>query len=187
MLPRGSIALGTAVVAVMIAAVMCARTPLLANAGPESGLVLGVVGGVTLALAQARRGAFKDNRGFFNDWLGGVGAAAVFVLIFLTSTAIGGALSPTCSANAGRLPMLVSAVPVLLLQCALGLVIGRTVGRRLAVFACLALELMAAATLVCGITSTNRASGWPRTCFWSSRMTWCEGRPCRCPRRAHRR
>ena len=148
MLPRGSIALGTAVVAVMIAAVMCARTPLLANAGPESGLVLGVVGGVTLALAQARRGAFKDNRGFFKDWLGGVGAAAVFVLIFLTSTAIGGALSPTCSANAGRLPMLVSAVPVLLLQCALGLVIGRTVGRRLAVFACLALELMAAATLV---------------------------------------
>ncbi len=149
MLPRGAVSLGIAFVVVVIAAVVCGRVPLLANAGPESGMVLAVVGGTTLALAQSRRGAAKENSGFFGDWLIGVVVAGLFVLVFLISTAIGGAVSPTCSASGGRLPMLVLSVPVLLLQAAVGSAVGRSVGRRgLALLACLLLELAIAATLV---------------------------------------
>ncbi|MDP2339548.1 MAG: hypothetical protein Q8O67_01210 [Deltaproteobacteria bacterium] len=149
MLPRGAISFGLAFVVVVVAAVLCGRVPLLANPGPESGMILAVVGGVALALAQSRRGAFKDPSGFFNDWIGGVVVAGSFVLVFLISTTIGGAVSPTCSPNGGRLPMLLLAVPVLLLQAAVGVVVGRAIGRRgLALFACFVLEVVIASSMV---------------------------------------
>jgi hypothetical protein len=119
-----------AVLVVVVAAIVCGRMPLLANAGPEAGLVLAVVGGLAVAVAQALRGSARRAQGFFADAIDGAIVVAVMVAVFLLSTAIGGALTPSCSANAGRWPMLAVSVPVLLLQSATGAFLGRTVGRR---------------------------------------------------------
>lgn len=128
MLP--SIGAVLAVVAVFIAAVVCGRLPLLSNPGPEAGLVLAVVGGVVISLAGAVRGSKRGKGGFVADWRSGVIIASLAVLIFLISTTIGMAVSPSCSPNAGRWPMLIVAVPVLLVHAALGPLVGRLVGRR---------------------------------------------------------
>lgn len=149
MLPRGILSLAVAFLFVVAAAAVCGRFPLLANPGPESGMVLAVVGGLALALAMAKRGGKRDPAGYFADWSVGAAAAGVFVLVFLLSTAIGAAVSPTCSPSGGRLPMLTLAIPPLLLQAAFGVGVGRIVRRPgLAVVVCFVLELAMAASLV---------------------------------------
>ncbi|HEY1101543.1 MAG TPA: hypothetical protein VGF99_21570 [Myxococcota bacterium] len=121
-----------AVVVIVIAAIVCGRVPLLSNPGPEAGLVLAVVGGLAIVFAGAVRGARRGRAGFFADWRSGVIVGVIGVVVFLVATAIGQAVSPSCSPNAGRWPMVIVAVPVLLVHAALGPLIGRTVGRRLA-------------------------------------------------------
>ena len=119
-----------AVVVVVIAAIVCGRLPLLSNPGPEAGLVLAVVGGLAISFAGAVRGSKRRKGGFIADWRSGVIIAVIGVLVFLVSTAIGQALSPSCSENAGRWPMLIISVPVLLVHAALGPLVGRLAGRR---------------------------------------------------------
>jgi len=119
-----------AVLVVVAASIVCGRMPLLATPGPEAGLVLAVVGGVALALAQAARGSARKPAGFFADAVAGAIVVAVMVMVFVVSTAIGGALSPSCSEDAGRFPMLAVSVPVLLLQSATGAFLGRMTGQR---------------------------------------------------------
>ncbi len=115
---------------VVVAAVVCVRTPLLANPGPEAGLVLAVVGGLALAMAQALRGSARRPSGYAADLGAGVVVAAWMVGVFLVSTTVGSALSPTCSEHGGRFPMLAVSVPVLLLQAAVGTAVGRLAGHR---------------------------------------------------------
>jgi hypothetical protein len=132
-----------AVVVVVIAAIVCGRVPLLSNAGPESGMVLAIVGGVAIALAGAARGARKDGDGYSADFRAGLIIAAISFVVFVIATAIGAAMTPSCSASAGRLPMAITAIPPMVLQAALGPFIGRLVGRRkLAVVAVIAIELV---------------------------------------------
>lgn len=128
MLP--SIGAAFAVFAVFIAAVVCGRLPLLSNPGPEAGLVLAVVGGIAISLAGAVLGSKRGKGGFVADWRSGVVVGVIAVVVFLSSTTIGLAVSPSCSPNAGRWPMLIVAVPVLLVHAALGPLVGRAVGRR---------------------------------------------------------
>jgi len=136
------------VVVVVVAAVICGRIPLLSNPGPESGMVLAVVGGLVVALLGAGRGARRERDGFMGDWRVGVAFAALFLAIFAVATAIGAAVSPSCSENAGWLPMLIVAVPVLLVQAGLGPLVGRATGRRgLAVFALILVEIIAAGSI----------------------------------------
>lgn len=136
------------VVVVVAAAVFCGRVPLLSNPGPESGMVLAVVGGVVVALLGAGRGARREREGFMGDWRVGVAFASLFLAVFVVVTAIGAAVSPSCSDNAGWLPMLIIAVPVLLVQAASGPIVGRLVGRRgLAVAAIVVVELIAAGSI----------------------------------------
>jgi hypothetical protein len=134
-----------AVLVVVVAAIVCGRLPLLATPGPEAGLVLAVAGGIALALAQAARGSARRPAGFIADAIAGAVVVAFMVLVFLVSTAIGGALTPSCSEHAGRFPMLAVSVPVLLLQSAVGAVIGRLVGQRfVAVVAAVLFEVLLA-------------------------------------------
>ncbi len=131
-----------AVVVIAIAAIICGSVPLLSNAGPESGMVLAVVGGVAIALAGAARGARKDAAGYLADARAGVVVAAVGFVIFVIATAIGGAMTPSCSPSAGRLPMAIVSIPPLLLQAAMGPLVGRVVGKRgLALLATALIEL----------------------------------------------
>lgn len=127
MLP--SIGAVIAVVVVIIAAIVSGRFPLLSNPGPEAGMVLAVVGGLAISIAGAVRGSRRNREGFVEDWHSGLFVAGFSVVVFLISTAIGAATSPSCSPNAGRWPMLLVAVPVLLLHAAVGPLVGRAVGR----------------------------------------------------------
>jgi tetratricopeptide (TPR) repeat protein len=136
------------VVVVVVAAVICGRVPLLSNPGPESGMVLAVVGGVVVALLGAGRGARREREGFMGDWRTGALFASLFLTIFAVVVAIGAAVSPSCSENAGWLPFLIVSVPVLLVQAALGPLLGRLAGRRsLAVAAVIGVEFIAAGTI----------------------------------------
>jgi hypothetical protein len=143
-----SVAALVAVLAVVIAAVLCGWSPLLSNPGPEAGLVLAVVGGLGLAVSQALRGSARRSEGFVADMAFGAGTAAAMTAVFLGSTTIGAAVAATCSPGVGRLPMLVVSVPVLLLQAAVGSFVGRMVGRRgAAVVAVVVLEVLALASI----------------------------------------
>ncbi len=142
------------VVVVVIAALVCGRVPLVSNPGPESGMVLAVVGGVVLSLWSAGRGARRLRLGFLGDFSAGVGVGAVYLALFSIVVAIGSFVTPSCSANAGWLPFLIVSVPVLLLQCALGACVGRLVGRRsLAVSAVILVEIFAALSIAVDVLS----------------------------------
>lgn len=154
MMPRGMASLVVVFLVVVATAVACGQFPLLANPGPESGMVLAVVGGTMLALAMARRGARRAVDGFLPDWLIGAGAGVVFVVVFLISTAIGAALTPTCAESGGRLALVALALPVLWLQAAVGLLVGRVVGRPgIAVVVALVVEVLAGLSLFQGFWS----------------------------------
>jgi hypothetical protein len=142
------------VVVVLVAAVVCGRFPLISNPGPESGMVLAVVGGVVLALWSAGRGARRLRSGFLGDFSAGVVLGAVYLAIFALVVAIGSVVTPSCSANAGWLPFLIVSVPVLLLHSALGACVGRLVGSRaLAVGAVVVVELFAALSIAVDLLS----------------------------------
>lgn len=137
-----------AVIAVVIAAVVSGRFPLVSNPGPESGLVLAVVGGLLVGLLGAGRGARRAREGFLDDWRAGLLFATLFAAIFGVSTLIGAAVSPSCSTNAGFVPMAILAVPVLLLQAAVGPMVGRIMGRRgRAVALFIGIQLVAGASI----------------------------------------
>lgn len=137
-----------AVVVVIVVAVICGRYPLLSNPGPESGMVLAVVGGVLVGLLGAGRGARREREGFLDDWRASLFFAAIFSVIFGITTAIGAAVSPSCSPHAGWLPMAILAAPVLLLQAAVGPLLGRFAGRRrLAVALVVVVHLVAAGSI----------------------------------------
>jgi hypothetical protein len=93
-------------------------------------MVLAVVGGIVLALWGAARGARRERAGYIGDLSAVVLMATLFVVIFSTAVAIGKALTPSCSMNAGWLPFLIVSLPVLLVQAALGPIVGRAVGSR---------------------------------------------------------
>jgi tetratricopeptide (TPR) repeat protein len=127
----GSLVAGVlAMLAVMIAAALALLFPLTSNPGPESAQLLGVVGGVALAMSQAARAAGRSQDGFFADALGGLLLAAAMLGVFLVATTIGGALRPSCAGERGYLPFFFLSVPVLVLQTGVGTWIGRLVGRR---------------------------------------------------------
>jgi hypothetical protein len=137
-----------AVVVVIIAAIISGRSSLLSNPGPEAGMVLAVVGGVAIALAGAVLGARRQRGGFVADWRAGLMVGALSFAVFWLATAIGAAVSPSCSQSVGRLPMAIMALPVLALQAAVGPLIGRLIGRaRRAFFVCLLLELVVAGSI----------------------------------------
>jgi hypothetical protein len=141
-----------AVVVVAVAALVCGRSPLLSNPGPEAGLVLAVVGGLAVAFAQAFRASARRPAGYIADAVVGVGVVAAMVTVFLVSTAVGAAVAPNCSDNAGRFPMLAVSVPVLLLQSAIGAVVGRIAGQRLlSLLLAFLVELTAALALAWGL------------------------------------
>lgn len=118
-----------ALLVTLIAAAVCFMFPLTASAGPESAQVLGVVGGIALALMQAGRAAGRKQDGFLAEVAGGLLIGAGMLAIFVVATAIGGALRPSCSASRGLLPFFFLAVPVLALQVAIGTWVGRLVGK----------------------------------------------------------
>jgi hypothetical protein len=137
-----------ALVAVIIAALVCMMSPLLSNPGPEAASILGIVGGLSLGIAQAARAAQKSERGAFDDAIGGLVLSLIAIGIFIAATAIGGALRPTCGPERGYLPFLLLSAPVLALQVAVGTFIGRLVRRPgRAVLAFVAFELIIVAWL----------------------------------------
>src|SRR5688500_10767885 len=101
-----------AMLAVVVSAVACLAFPLTANPGPESAQMLGVVGGVSLALLQAARAARRSQSGFFAELLGGLAVATGMLAVFIIATAIGGALNPSCNPARGFLPFFFLAMPV---------------------------------------------------------------------------
>lgn len=118
-----------ALLAVVVAAGVCLLFPLTSNPGPESAQVLGVVGGVALALTQAARASRRSQDGFFSDLGGGLLLGAAMLVVFLVATSVGAAMSPSCGAERGYLPFLFLAVPVLVLHAVVGTWIGRLAGR----------------------------------------------------------
>jgi hypothetical protein len=137
-----------AVVVVIVAAIISGRSSLLSNPGPESGMVLAVVGGLAIALAGAVLGARRQRGGFVGDWRSGLLVGAVSFIVFWVATAIGAAWSPSCSESVGRVPMAIMSVPVLALQAAVGPFIGRLVGKsRRAFLVCLLVQLVSAGSI----------------------------------------
>jgi hypothetical protein len=118
-----------AIVAVVIAAGVCLVFPLTSNPGPESAQVLAIVGGVALCVSRAARCARRSQEGFAADALRGLVVAGAMLAIFILATTIGSLLSPSCGSQKGYLPFFFLAVPVLVLQTAIGTWIGRITGR----------------------------------------------------------
>lgn len=137
-----------ALLAVLVAAGACLAFPLTSNPGPESAQILGIVGGIGLCLSQAARGAGRAQTGFAADAIAGLLVAGAMLGLFIVATTIGGALRPSCGEERGYLPFLFLAVPVLVLQGAVGTWVGRLVGRAgMAVFAALIVEIVVAGWL----------------------------------------
>lgn len=137
-----------ALLATVVAAMVCFMFPLTASPGPESAHVLAIVGGVALALMQASRAAGRKQDGFLAEVGGGLLVAAGMLAIFIAATAIGGAVRPSCNPSRGFLPFFFLAVPVLVMHTAIGTWVGRLVGKPgRATVVMLALELGFAASL----------------------------------------
>ena len=146
---RGTVLAATlAVAAVVVAALVCLRFPLTASPGPEAALVLSVVGGVSLCLAQAVRAARRSPEGYAAELLRSLVLMAAMLVVFAVVTGVAGWVRPSCGSQRGFLPFLFLAAPVLLLQAALGTLLGRLVGRAgRALLVALLIQLAAGALL----------------------------------------
>lgn len=127
---RGSVLAATlAVAAVVVTALACLRFPLTSSPGPEAALVLSVVGGVSLCLAQAVRASRCSPDGYAAELFKALVVAAAMLAVFAVVTGVAGWLRPSCAAQRGPLAFVFLAAPVLLLQAAIGTTIGRMLGR----------------------------------------------------------
>ena len=127
------------------------RFPFTASPGAAGAQVLAVVGGLALALAMALRGSARDPRGFRDDARWGAAATLITTAAWALASLVSEALRPACGSSKGLAPFIVLAVPVLLLQGALGAWIGRLTGRtRTALLVTVLAELLAMLALVVG-------------------------------------
>lgn len=123
------IATPLALAAVTVAAFIAALFPLTGTPGPEAAQILSVVGGPALLLAAAARGSHQKEGGFRGDLLVQLALLAICVLVFGLVTSVSSLSHPSCAPGRGYLPFVLVAVPALLLNSAVGLWIGRTLGR----------------------------------------------------------
>ncbi len=125
--------------AVTVTALLAAAFPLTGSPGPEAAQLLSAVGGPTLLLAGAARGAKRHDRGFFGDLLNQSLLVAACMISFATVVTLASWGNPSCAPGRGYLPFVFLSLPVLCLDGAIGLWIGRlTGGLRLALLASLA-------------------------------------------------
>jgi hypothetical protein len=121
---------------VTVTAIAAAAFPLTGSPGPEAAQLLAAVGGPAMLFAGAARGSLRHDRGFFGDLLNQLLLVAACTLVFITVVTVSGWGTPSCAPGRGYLPFVFLAFPVLALDSALGLWIGRLTGRaRLALVA----------------------------------------------------
>ncbi|MBI1947098.1 MAG: hypothetical protein HYS27_15485 [Deltaproteobacteria bacterium] len=123
------VAASLAVGAVVVAAVACLRFPLTSSPGPEAALVLSVVGGVALSLAQAVRAARASPDGYAAELGKALVIAGAMLAVFAVVTGVSGWLRPSCAPQRGFLAFLVLAAPVLVVHAAIGTLLGRALAR----------------------------------------------------------
>lgn len=127
------------------------RFPFTASPGAAGAQLLAVVGGLALAFAMAQRASARGPRGFRADARWGAAAAMMMTAVWALASLASEALRPACGNSKGLAPFIVLAVPVLLLQGALGAWIGRLTGRaRTALLVTMLVELLAMLALVVG-------------------------------------
>lgn len=119
-----------AFVVVVVTALLAAAFPLTGSPGPEAAQLLSAVGGPALLLAGAARGAKRHERGFFGDVLNQLLLVAASMLAFIAIVTLSGLGNPSCAPGRGYLPFVFLSFPVLCLDSALGLWIGRLTGGR---------------------------------------------------------
>jgi hypothetical protein len=117
-------ALGTAVA---VAAALL--TPLIGTPGVESGSLLAVVLGWPAGWFAATWASRRHEGGYWRDALAPTVLAGAGWLIAFVVCAIMGAMRPSCSASAGWWPMIITSIPAIALHLAIGVMIGRSVGR----------------------------------------------------------
>ncbi len=129
-----------AFLAVMACALVAAAFPLTGTPGPEAAQLLAAVGGPALLFAAASRGAARLDRGYSGDMaVQGLLILLVFAA-FVGVITVAGFRHESCAPGRGFLPFVSLSLPVLLLNSALGLWIGRLLGHaRVAAVACLLL------------------------------------------------
>ena len=116
------------IAATFIAAMIAAWFPLTGTPGPEAAQILVAVAGPTLLLSAAARGSFRHDRGFSGDLQTQALVAVTAVLVFLLVNLISSWTHDSCAPSRGYLPFLVLTAPVLVLDIAIGLWIGRIIG-----------------------------------------------------------
>ncbi len=134
-----------------VALLAALRVPFTASPGAAGAQLLAVVGGLSLAFATTVRASRRDTRGFRADALWSAGAAMLATAVWSLASLVSEALRPACGASKGLAPFLVLAVPVLLLQGAVGAWIGRLTGTTWrALLGVFAFEALAILSLVIG-------------------------------------
>lgn len=117
-----------AFVVVVATALLAATFPLTGSPGPEAAQLLSAIGGPAVLLAGAARGAQRHERGFFGDLLNQFLLLAACMIAFITVVTVAGWGNPSCAPGRGYLPFIFLAFPVLSLDSAIGLWIGRLTG-----------------------------------------------------------
>lgn len=134
-----------------VALVGAMRFPFTASPGAAGAQLLAVVGGLSLACAMAVRGAARHADGFRRDVVWGATAALLLTAGWAIVGLASEAMRPACGSSKGLVPFVIIAVPVLLLQGAVGAWIGWLTGRtRRAVAMLVAFELLALLALGAG-------------------------------------
>jgi tetratricopeptide (TPR) repeat protein len=103
--------------------------PFTASPGAASAQVLGVTGGLALALGGALRGSRRDPGGMPADLRWGGAALALLFTAWTLASVLSEVLRPSCGDSLGLAPFATLALPVLALQLVLGLWIGRLAAR----------------------------------------------------------
>ncbi len=114
--------------------IFCLNYPLLGSLGSEAGLLFGVIMGPLMYLSASVRGAYRDERGFGSDLAHQLTLAFAACALFAAALFINSFFVKSCAPARGFGPFAVHAIPVLCLNVACGLWIGRIVGSRLLAF-----------------------------------------------------
>ena len=124
------------------------RFPLTASPGAAGAQLLALIGGLSIAFALAMRAARRGRGGFADDLRWGAVAISVVFGAWTFASLVSEWLRPGCGASKGIGPLVILAVPVLLVQGALGAWVGRLAGStRRALIAIAIVELLAALAL----------------------------------------
>lgn len=117
-----------AFIVVAVTALLAATFPLTGSPGPEAAQLLSASGGPALLFAAAARGAKRHERGFFGDLLNQLLLVAACMITFIAVVTVAGWGNPSCAPGRGYLPFVFLSFPVLCLDSAIGLWIGRLTG-----------------------------------------------------------